>query len=71
MSNKNFRYKLLSGLRWTVLNRFVVSLISFLVTLLMARLLNPGDFGLVAMAAVFTGISLVFVDLGTKRCHHS
>lgn len=66
MSNKNFRYKLLSGLRWTVLNRFGVSLISFLVTLLMARLLNPGDFGLVAMAVVFTGISLVFVDLGTK-----
>ena len=39
---------------------------SFAITILMARLLGPSDFGLVAMATVFTGISLVFIDLGTK-----
>ena len=43
-----------------------VAIMSFAITIVMARLLGPSDFGLVAMATVFTGISLVFIDLGTK-----
>ena len=39
---------------------------STVVTVIMARLLNPEDFGLVAMAFVFTGISATFADLGIK-----
>jgi len=36
----------------------------FLVLVLLARLLSPGDFGLVAMVLVFTSIGILLVDSG-------
>lgn len=67
MSNqeKQFRTTLMSGLRWSAIKRFGQAFMSIIVTVIMARLLTPSDFGLVAMATVFTGISNVFTELGT------
>ena len=67
MSNRdtNFRSVFINGLRWSALKRFGQAFLSIIVTIIMARLLNPSDFGLVAMATVFTGISNVFTELGT------
>lgn len=61
----NFRSVFINGLRWSALKRFGQAFLSIIVTIIMARLLNPSDFGLVAMATVFTGISNVFTELGT------
>lgn len=36
----------------------------FIISIFLARLLSPEEFGLVGMAAVFIGISQVFVDVG-------
>jgi O-antigen/teichoic acid export membrane protein len=67
MSNqeKQFRTTLMSGLRWSAIKRFGQAFMSIIVTVIMARLLTPSDFGLVAMATVFTGISNIFTELGT------
>lgn len=67
MSNqeKQFRATLMRGLRWSAIKRFGQAFMSIIVTVIMARLLTPSDFGLVAMATVFTGISNVFTELGT------
>jgi len=62
---KQFKSVLLSGLRWSALKRFGQAFLSIGVLVIMARLLEPSDFGLVAMATVFTGISNVFTELGT------
>jgi O-antigen/teichoic acid export membrane protein len=35
-------------------------------TIVLARLLLPEDFGLVAMVVAITGFGVVFVDLGTR-----
>jgi O-antigen/teichoic acid export membrane protein len=35
------------------------------VPIILARILTPNEFGLIAMATVFTGISLIIIDLGT------
>lgn len=37
---------------------------SFIITIFLARLLEPGDFGLVAIVMVVVGISQVFTDVG-------
>jgi O-antigen/teichoic acid export membrane protein len=62
---KQFKLTLLTGLRWSAIKRFGQAFLSIAVLVIMARLLEPSDFGLVAMATVFTGISNVFTELGT------
>lgn len=62
---KQFKLTLLSGLRWSAIKKFGQAFLSVGVLVVMARLLEPSDFGFVAMATVFTGFSKVFSELGT------
>lgn len=56
--------KLLKGAFWSAFERFSVQGISFLVQLLLARILLPEDYGLVGMLVVFLTISQSFIDSG-------
>lgn len=49
---------------WNFLNMIVNQLRNFIVTLVLARLLTPADFGLVGMAMVLNSILDFFVDFG-------
>jgi O-antigen/teichoic acid export membrane protein len=49
---------------WSAARKWGVRLISFLVMLILARLVSPGSFGLVAYATVFTAFAQIFVDQG-------
>ena len=40
-------------------------------TILLARLLSPHDFGLVAMVLALVGFAPMLIDLGHHRCVHS
>ncbi|MCA9596309.1 MAG: lipopolysaccharide biosynthesis protein [Myxococcales bacterium] len=53
-----------AGVAWTGAGRFVAKAGGFVVTLVLARLLTPADFGLVGMIAVVTGFLSVLADLG-------
>ncbi|WP_392470338.1 lipopolysaccharide biosynthesis protein [Sphingobacterium cellulitidis] len=52
------------GLVWTFLQQFSIQLINFLVQIVLARLLLPSDFGLIAMIAVFIAIGQSLSDSG-------
>lgn len=52
------------GLQWSAIERILTQGIQLTITLLLARILGPADFGLVGMLAVFIAISNVFVDSG-------
>src|SRR5262245_40690433 len=54
----------LSGIAWTSVGRVVAQVASFVVTLFLARLLEPSDFGLVGMAAVISGFLSLIGELG-------
>lgn len=54
-----------SGIKWTSMSTFGRRIMALLVNILLARLLAPADFGLVAMAAVVLGFIDIFKDLGT------
>lgn len=54
-----------SGIKWTSVSNFGRRILSLLVNIILARLLLPEDFGLVAMAAVVLGFIDIFKDLGT------
>jgi len=54
----------LSGVFWTFLQQFGVQGISFLVSIILARLLLPSEFGLIAMIGVFMGIGGILMEGG-------
>jgi len=63
--NKDWlRQKTISGIGWTILAKIGKQLLQFFITIILARLLTPKDFGLVGMVIVFTGFATLFGELG-------
>lgn len=60
----DLRAKTLNGLFWSFFDSFGTQLISFVIGVVLARLLEPAVFGLLGMIYVFIGISSVFVSSG-------
>jgi O-antigen/teichoic acid export membrane protein len=55
---------LVRGLAWTGVVRWTSQILSWLSTIVVARLLAPGDYGLVGMAAVYLGLVMLVNDFG-------
>ncbi|TSD67726.1 lipopolysaccharide biosynthesis protein [Inquilinus sp. KBS0705] len=62
--SKSDKQQVLSGIIWTFLQMIVNQSFAFGLKLVLAKLLFPNQFGLVGMAAVFTGFVQVINDLG-------
>ena len=64
----SLKKQVLSGVKWTSIQQFGVQGIGFVVSILLARLLEPEEFGLIAMITVFIGIgnSLLNAGLGSS-----
>ena len=58
------KQKAISGVKWTFLDQAGSLGISFLVGIVLARLLEPSEYGLIGMVTVFTAIATVFTDSG-------
>lgn len=56
--------KTVSGLFWTFSQQFSVQAINFVVQIILARILLPADFGLIAMLSVFIAIGSTLMDSG-------
>ena len=57
----------IQGVIWTSIQQFGSQGISFIVSILLARLLSPSEFGLVAMILVFISISETILDSGLSQ----
>lgn len=60
----SFKKKILSGIVWQYFQRIGNQLIHFVVSLILARILMPEDFGIIALLGVFITISNIFIDSG-------
>ncbi|GGK60368.1 MULTISPECIES: lipopolysaccharide biosynthesis protein [Flavobacteriaceae] len=60
----NLKQKALSGVFWTGLQQFSTQGISFVVSIILARLLLPAEFGLIAMLGVFTAVAWALMNSG-------
>lgn len=54
----------LSGVKWTAIENISIKGVTFVLSLVLARLLTPGDFGVVGLTAIFFGIANVLIDSG-------
>jgi teichuronic acid exporter len=57
----------LSGVFWSSMQQFGTQIITFVVSLILARLLSPSEFGLIAMISIFIGIGSILVDSGLSQ----
>ena len=63
-TTENLRGRASAGARWLASARFVRLAAQFFQLLILARLLEPGDFGLMAMVTVVTAFGEAFSDAG-------
>lgn len=52
------------GVAWAAVDKFGVILLQFVINLVLARLLLPGDFGTIGMILIFVAVSQTLVDGG-------
>jgi len=60
----SLKQKTITGLTWSFIDNFANNGIQFIVGLILARLLSPGEFGLIGMLTFFIAISQAFIDSG-------
>lgn len=67
MSQESLKNKTVKGVVWSSVERFSVQGVQFLVMLVIARLLDPKDFGLVGMLAIFLAVAQSLIDSGFSQ----
>lgn len=63
----SLKNKTVKGVLWSGIERFSVQGVTFVVTLIIARILSPQDYGLVGMLAVFIGVASSLVESGFSQ----
>jgi O-antigen/teichoic acid export membrane protein len=62
--DKALKEQIKKGVIWSAVQRFSTQGLQFVITLFMARLLTPEDYGIIGMLGIFLAVSSVFVDSG-------
>jgi teichuronic acid exporter len=63
-TTESLRHKILHGLFWTGGTRLLGQCVTWLITLIVIRVLTPDDYGLLALASVFVSLLLVLSEAG-------
>ena len=64
---QSVRSQLLHGVVWNFIEKVLIRGVSFFISIILARLLSPSDYGLIGMLAVFVSISNVFIEGGLAK----
>lgn len=61
---ESLRRKTVKGVGWSAVDNYSYAILTFIVTLVLARLLTPGDYGLLGMTAIITSVCNTIVNAG-------
>lgn len=61
---EDLKTKTVTGVIWTGLRKLASAMLSFISTIVLARLLSPEDYGYIGMLAIFLAIASTFIDGG-------
>lgn len=64
MSEQSLKDKTICGVGWSAIDAFLGYGVTFIVGLVLARLLSPDEYGLIGIVTIFTTILAGFVDCG-------
>lgn len=62
--SESLKSRTAKGIIWSSIERFSVQFIQLILSVLIARVLSPEDYGIVGMLAIFLAIAQTFVDSG-------
>lgn len=62
----SLRQKTITGLFWSFLSQGGKQVSQIIITVILARLLSPDDFGTLAMVTVFTNFAMIFSEMGVS-----
>ena len=60
----SLKQKTATGLKWSTIESFSSQGISFVISIIIARILSPSDYGIIGMILIFTEVSGVFINGG-------
>lgn len=60
----SLKYKIFKAFAWSFGGRTINLFVSFIISVILARLLEPSDFGIFAIISVLISFSQIFIDLG-------
>jgi len=60
----SLKQKTISGITWSFIDHFAQKAITFIIGIILARLLLPSEFGLIGMITIFIAISTSFINSG-------
>ena len=63
-TGENIKSKAVKGVAWSFAGNTANRIIQFVISLILARLLTPADYGLIGMIGVFMGLANTFIDSG-------
>lgn len=61
---KSLKGRVITGTLWNFCQKISAQLMSLVISIILARILTPDDYGIVAMITVFTNIAMVFITTG-------
>lgn len=64
MGNVSLKSTATKGIIWSAVDKFAVQMGQFVVSIVLARILLPEDFGLLGMLAIFIALSQTFIESG-------
>ena len=64
MANSSLKDKTIKGTAWSAADAFLGQGVSFIVSLVLARLLSPDEYGLIGICAIFNSVLCGLVDSG-------
>ena len=64
MPTQSLKSKVAKGAVWTLLEKMSGQIVQFVVGMILARLLTPNDYGMVALTGIFFAVAGVLVDSG-------
>jgi teichuronic acid exporter len=67
LKHTELKSQAVSGSIWALLEKFSVQIMQFIVAVVLTRLLDPKDFGLIVLATIFSGISYAISDGGFEK----
>jgi PST family polysaccharide transporter len=63
----SLKQKTISGISWVLIAQVTIQLVSFIISVILARLLVPADFGLIGMVTVFVGFATLITKMGFRQ----
>ncbi len=63
----NLKEQTISGIIWSFADNSLTQIITFVVGIILARILSPAEFGLVGMIGIFIAVGQAFVDSGFNQ----